>query len=175
MISNISFTSELVLMSFIEFVDGSSSLSSDDVDTNEWTTQCTGKREAPRKQASQKKATKKQPNKRSEQNFNNNFKKSARSHSKVKRKYSNQQSRKTDSNNANENERNQLKVTIVGDSHVNRPDEMKLCNDSRKVEKRAKGGMKIKDAINKVGVCNSDVIIVHAGTCDIKAKTLEEL
>ena len=57
---------------------------------------------------------------------------------------------------------------------MNRLDEMKLCNDSRKVEKRAKGGMKIKDVVNKVGVCNSDVIIVHAGTCDIKAKTPEE-
>ena len=43
----------------IEFVDSSSSLSSDEVDTNAWTTQCTGKREAPRRQASQKKATKK--------------------------------------------------------------------------------------------------------------------
>ena len=152
----------------IEFVDSSSSLSSDEEDMNEWTTQCTGKREAPRKQAAQEKATKKQPNKGSAQNFNNNFKKSA-THSKIKRKDSNQQRRKTDSNNAIENERNQLKVTIVGDSQVNRLDEMKLCNDSRKVEKRAKGGMKIKDVVNKVGVCNGDVIIVHAGTCDIKA------
>ena len=158
----------------IEFVDSSSSLFSDEEDMNEWTTQCTGKREAPRKQAAQEKATKKQPNKGSAHNFNNNFKKSA-THSKIKRKDSNQQRRKTDSNNAIENERNQLKVTIVGDSQVNRLDEMKLCNDSRKVEKRAKGGMKIKEVVNKVGVCNSDVIIVHAGTCDINAKTPEEL
>ena len=35
----------------IEFVDSSSSLSSDEEDMNEWTTRCTGKREAPRKQA----------------------------------------------------------------------------------------------------------------------------
>ena len=147
-------------------MDSSSSLSSDEEDTNEWTTQCTGNREAPRKQATQKKATKKQPNKRGVQNFNNNFKKSA-SHSKVKRKDSNQQSRKTDSNNDIENDRNKLKVTIVGDSQVNQLDEMKLCNGSRKVKKRAKGGMEIKDVVNEVGVCNSDV---HAGTCDIKAK-----
>ena len=43
------------------------------------------------------------------------------------------------------------------------------------MEKKAKGGMRIKDVVNKVGVCDSDVIIVHAGTCDIKAKTPEEL
>ena len=58
---------------------------------------------------------------------------------------------------------------------MNRLDELKLCNDYRKVEKKAKGGMKMKDIANKVGVSNSDVIIVHAGTCEIKNKTPEEL
>ena len=69
----------------------------------------------------------------------------------------------------------QLTVTIVGDSQVNRLDGGKLNNNKRKVELKTKGGMKIKDVVEKVGISKSNVIIVHAGTCDIKAKTPEEL
>ena len=43
------------------------------------------------------------------------------------------------------------------------------------MELKTKGGMKIKDVVEKVGISKSNVINVHAGTCDIKAKTPEEL
>ena len=72
-------------------------------------------------------------------------------------------------------ENSQLTVTIVGDSQVNRLDGGKLNTNKRKVEMKTKGGTKVKDVVERVGKCNSDVIIVHAGTCDVKTKTPEEL
>ena len=68
-----------------------------------------------------------------------------------------------------------LTVTIFGDSQVNRLDGEKLCNNKRKVEMKTKGGMKVKDIVERVGTCNSNVIIVLAGTSDIKTETPEEL
>ena len=76
----------------------------------------------------------KKPNKRSAPNFSNNCKKSG-SHSKEKWIAFNIQIRKAEPNNSNDSERNQLRVTLVGDSQVNCIDELKLCNDDRKVEK----------------------------------------
>ena len=66
-------------------------------------------------------------------------------------------------------------MTIIGDSQLNRLDGGKLNNNKRKVELKTKGGMKKKDLVEKVGIPESNVIIVHADTCDIKAKTPEEL
>ena len=58
----------------------------------------------------------------------------------------------------------------------------KLCNNKRKVTMKTKGGMKVKDVVDKVCTImtklhktNSNVIIVYKGTCDIKTKTPEEL
>ena len=48
----------------------------------------------------------------------------------------------------------------------------KFCNNKRKVEMETKGGMKVKDVVQRLGICNSNVIIIHAGTCDIKTKYL---
>ena len=39
------------------------------------------------------------------------------------------------------------------------------------MEKKTKGVIEIKGVVKKVGVCSSNVIIVHAGTCDIKTET----
>ena len=118
-------------------MDSSSSLSSEDEDTNEWTIQCTRKRESLKANCS-KEIHEKKPNKRSAPNFESN-KKEIATFLKEKKQDLNQQSRKTKSYNASENERKRLKETIVGDSQVNLLNEMKLCNDSRQVEKSAKG------------------------------------
>ena len=72
-------------------------------------------------------------------------------------------------------ERNHLTVTIVGDSQVNRLDGERLCNKKRKVEMKTKGGTKVKDIVKRIGTCNSNVIIFHAVTCEIKTKTPEDL
>ena len=75
----------------------------------------------------------------------------------------------------NDRDNSQLTVKIVGDSQVNCFGGGKLNNNIRKVEFKTKGGMKIKDVVEKVGISESNVKIVHAGTCGIKAKTPEEL
>ena len=69
-----------------------------------------------------------------------------------------------------------LNVLVVGDSQLRHVKGEKLENDHRTVEVRFKPGMKIEEIKNKVGGSdNSDVIIVHAGTNNVKDKSPSDL
>ena len=60
--------------------------------------------------------------------------------------------------------RAKVKVTMIGDSQLKRLQPEKLCNNQYTVDIRAFGGMKIQQAAKKLGKCDSNIIIVHAGT-----------
>ncbi len=65
----------------------------------------------------------------------------------------------------NETEGNEkIKVLLVGHSELRRVDASKLSNNQRDVEVKFTRGMKIKQAVQKTGKCEKDVIIVHVGT-----------
>ena len=68
-----------------------------------------------------------------------------------------------------------VKITIVGDSQLKRLDETKLSNHHHQVEIIAKGGSRIRQATQQVGKSESDIIVVHAGTNDIKSSNPEAL
>ena len=68
-----------------------------------------------------------------------------------------------------------LKVLIVEDSQLRRIDDTKLSNDHRDVEIDCKPGMKIKQAVSKVGKSDKEIIIVHAATNDAKSSAPEQL
>ena len=68
-----------------------------------------------------------------------------------------------------------VKITIVGDSQLKRLDETKLSNHHHQVEIIAKGGSRIRQATQQVGKSESNIIVVHAGTNDIKSSNPEEL
>ena len=74
-----------------------------------------------------------------------------------------------------QNKVKKIKVMIVGDSQLRRIDDSKLSNDHRDIEVNCKPGMKIKQAISKVGKSNKDIIIVHAATNDVKSSEPEQL
>lgn len=68
------------------------------------------------------------------------------------------------------------KVTIVGDSQLLRINEEKINNDKHhQVEIRTQSGMKIKQAVNKACKTDSDVIIVHAASNDLRSSAPEKL
>ena len=67
-------------------------------------------------------------------------------------------------------------MLIVGDSNLRNVKEEKLSNDHRDVEIRFKPGMRIEETNKKVGVNNEfDVIIVHAGTNNLRDATPKDL
>ena len=69
-----------------------------------------------------------------------------------------------------------VKVLIVGDSNLRNVKEEKLTNDRRNVIVRFKPGMKIEEANKKVGSNTEfDVIIVHAGTNNLRDSTPKDL
>ena len=74
-----------------------------------------------------------------------------------------------------QNKVKKLKVLIVGDSQLRRIDDTKLSNDHRDVEIDCKPGMKIKQAVSKVGKSDKEIIIVHAATNDAKSSAPEQL
>lgn len=74
-----------------------------------------------------------------------------------------------------QNKVKKVKVLIVGDSQLRRIDDSKLSNDHRDIEIACKPGMKIKQAVSKVGKSDKEIIIVHAATNDVKSSTPEQL
>ena len=68
-----------------------------------------------------------------------------------------------------------VKITIVGDSQLKRLDETKLSNHHHQVKIVAKSGSRIRQATQQVGKSDSDIIVVHAGTNDIKSSNAEAL
>ena len=66
-----------------------------------------------------------------------------------------------------QNKVKKVKVLIVGDSQLRRKDDTKLANDHRDIEINCKPGMKIKQAVRKVGKSDKEIIIVHAATNDV--------
>ena len=53
---------------------------------------------------------------------------------------------------------------MVGNSQLKRLQPEKLSNRHHTVDIRAFSGMKIQQAASKLGKCDSNIIIVHAGT-----------
>ena len=96
---------------------------------------------------------------------------------------SKQQSHKSQRSRENKNDTNRkmtggkrIKVFIVGDSNLRNVKEEKLSNDYRDVEIRFKPGMRIEEANKKVVVNKEfDVIIVHAGTNNLRDATSKDL
>lgn len=68
-----------------------------------------------------------------------------------------------------------IKVTVVGDSQLLRLDENKLCNQHREVKIQGKSGMRLNQVVKSTGKTDSDVIIVHVGTNNLKTSSPEEL
>ena len=67
-------------------------------------------------------------------------------------------------------------MLLVGDSNLRNVKEEKLSNDHRDVEIRFKPGMRIEETNKKVGENNEfDVIIVHAGTNNLRDETAKDL
>ena len=71
--------------------------------------------------------------------------------------------------------RAKVKVTMIGDSQLKRLQPEKLCNNHHTVDIRAFGGMKIQQAAKKLGKCDSNIIIVHAGTNNVQDSSPETL
>ena len=68
-----------------------------------------------------------------------------------------------------------IKITIVGDSQLKRLDETKLSNHHHQVKIIANGGSRFGQATQQVGKSDSDIIVVHAGTNDIKSSNPDML
>ena len=68
-----------------------------------------------------------------------------------------------------------VEITIVGDSQQKRLDETKLSSHHYQFKTVARGGYRIGHATQQVGKSDSDIILVHAGTNDIKSRNVEEL
>ena len=68
-----------------------------------------------------------------------------------------------------------LTVLIAGDSQLRRLDASILSNDYRDVDIKCKPGMKIEQTTKEVGKTNQDIIIIHAATNNVAAKTPEQL
>ena len=98
-------------------------------------------------------------------------------------KESKQQSLKSQTSRENKSDTNRkstsgkkVKVLLVGDSNLRNVKEEKLSNDHRDVEIRFKPGMRIEETNKKVGENNEfDVIIVHAGTNNLRDETPKDL
>ena len=68
-----------------------------------------------------------------------------------------------------------IKINIVGDSQFRVLNTEKISNSHHTVNKDFKPGMKIKEAIQKTGKNDSDVIIIHASTKNVTKTSPEEL
>ena len=68
-----------------------------------------------------------------------------------------------------------IKITIVGDSQLKRLNETILSNHHHLVKIIANGRFRIGQATQQVGKSDSDIIVVNAGTTDIKSSNPEAL
>ena len=74
----------------------------------------------------------------------------------------------------NERSRNPIHICMVGDSQLRRMDADKMSNNHHEAKLNAKSGMKVEEAANHVDV-EADVIIMHAGTNNLRDSTPEEV
>ena len=78
----------------------------------------------------------------------------------------------------NERSRNPIHICMVGDSQLRRMDADKMSNNHHEVVLNAKSGMKVEEAANHVDSeadSEADVIIMHAGTNNLRDSTPEEV
>ena len=68
-----------------------------------------------------------------------------------------------------------IQVLIVGDSQLRNVKGEKLSNDNRDVEIRCKPGLRIEQTSAQVGKTDSDVIVVHFGTNNVKSYSPQKL
>ena len=68
-----------------------------------------------------------------------------------------------------------IQVLIVGDSQLRNVKGEKLSNDNRDIEIRCKPGLRIEQTSAQVGKTDSDVIVVHVGTNNVKSYSPQEL
>ena len=75
---------------------------------------------------------------------------------------------------SNETSPHPIQICMVGDSQLRRMDAEKMSNNHHQVVLNAKSGMKVEEAANHVD-CDADVIIMHAGTNNLRDSTPEEV
>ena len=75
---------------------------------------------------------------------------------------------------ANERSKDAIHICMVGDSQLLRLDSDKMSNKHHEVVLNAKSGMKVEEAANHVDP-DADVIIMHAGTNNLRDLTPEEV
>ena len=75
---------------------------------------------------------------------------------------------------SNETSPHPILICMVGDSQLRRMDADKMSNNHHQVVLNAKSGMKVEEAANHVD-CDADVIIMHAGTNNLRDSTPEEV
>ena len=68
-----------------------------------------------------------------------------------------------------------IQVLIVDDSQLRNVKEEKLSNDNRDIEIRCKPGLRIEQTSAQVGKTDSDVIVVHVGTNNVKSYSQQKL
>ena len=68
-----------------------------------------------------------------------------------------------------------IQVLIVGDSQLRNVKGEKLSNDNRDIEIRCKPGLRIEQTSAQVGKTDSDVIVVHVGTNNVKSYSPQKL
>ena len=81
----------------------------------------------------------------------------------------------TDTTDKGQKSNKRTKVTVVGDSQLLRLDENKHCNQNREVKIQGKYGMRLNQVAKSTGKTDSDVIIVHVGTSNLKTSSPQEL
>ena len=74
---------------------------------------------------------------------------------------------------SNETSRHPIRICMVGDSQLRRMDADKMSNNHHEVMLNEKSGMKVEEAANHVD-CEADVIIMHAGTNNLRDSTPED-
>ena len=68
-----------------------------------------------------------------------------------------------------------IQVLIVGDSLLRNVNGEKLSNDNRDIEIRCKPGLRIEQTSAQVRKTDSDVIVVHVGTNNVKSYSQQKL
>ena len=68
-----------------------------------------------------------------------------------------------------------IQVLLVGDSQLRNVKGEKLSNDNRDIEIRCKPGLRIEQTSAQVGKTDSDVIVVHVGTNNVKSYSPQKL
>eukprot|EP00112_Aurelia_sp_Birch-Aquarium-sp1_P009412 Seg207.3 transcript_id=Seg207.3/GoldUCD/mRNA.D3Y31 product="hypothetical protein" protein_id=Seg207.3/GoldUCD/D3Y31 len=102
-------------------------------------------------------------------------KRNTQNHQQPRRGKENNRNKTSQSNRSVPNERshNPIHICMVGDSQLRRMDADKMSNNHHEVVLNAKSGMKVEEAANLVD-SEADVIIMHAGTNNLRDSTPEE-